>query len=91
MRQAIVTRFMGPTNYNGSRVLARCDAKRVVVPWSYELDTEANHLVAARTLALQLGWLEGDPPWYLDGGSLPIPGWDYAFILLPPRYRGLPL
>lgn len=49
-RQAIVTTFRGPTNHNGSRVLARCEAKKISVPWDHALDAGANHAAAALQL-----------------------------------------
>lgn len=65
MRQAIQTTYKGPTNYRGSRVIARCDAGRVVVPWDYALNASANHEAAARALASKLGWA-----WEHVGGGI---------------------
>ena len=56
-RQAIETRFLGPTTARGSRVSARCDAGRIVVPWDHALNPVENHAAAARALAVKLGWL----------------------------------
>ena len=56
MRQAIKTKFLGPTNYRGARVVAECDAKRIVIPWDHALDVEKNHVLAAKILAKKLGW-----------------------------------
>jgi hypothetical protein len=38
MRQAITTKFIGPTNHRGSRISVRCQAKRIVVGWDHALD-----------------------------------------------------
>lgn len=57
-RQAITTSFRGPTDTKGSRVIARCEAKRISVPWDHALDVGANHAAAALSLMDQLGWSE---------------------------------
>lgn len=66
MSQAIVTRFLGPTNTKGARLSASCDAKRIVVPWPYEKNATDAHCHAAHELASALGWRG---VWV--GGSLP--------------------
>lgn len=63
--QAIVTKFLGPTNYRGSRIKARCDAGSVVISLDYAESVEENHRIAAMTLVKKLGW---DGRWI--GGSL---------------------
>lgn len=68
MAQAIVTRYKGPSNVRGSRIIATADAKRKIYHYDYSLGYEANHDLAAKTLAESLGWLDG---WELAGGSLP--------------------
>jgi hypothetical protein len=55
---AIMTKYLGPTNTRGARLVAWCDAKRIVVPWSYEVGTDENHKKAATALAWSLGWLD---------------------------------
>ena len=63
--QAIVTRYLGPTNYKGSRVKAMCEARPrgVVVGWDYGAgnksglgDVVANHDRAAREFIQRMGW-----------------------------------
>lgn len=78
MRQAISTKFLGPTNSRGARIKATCDAGSKVVKWDYSLNTKQNHEMAAHDLALSLGWLKDSA---LIGGSLPGAG--YAFVLVP--------
>lgn len=54
--QGIETRYLGPTNHRGPRILARCEAKRITIPWDDGLDVRANHEGAARALCDALGW-----------------------------------
>ena len=56
MRQAIVTRYHGPTDTKGTRVSATAEAGRIYVAWDYSLDTNTNHARAAETLARKFGW-----------------------------------
>ena len=56
MRQAIVTKWLDPTNHRGSRVRASCDAGSLTVSWDYEVGVEGNHRAAALALAEKLGW-----------------------------------
>lgn len=56
MRQAIVTKFLGPTNHRGARVKAMASAGSVVVSWDYAEGIDANHARAAKALADKFGW-----------------------------------
>lgn len=85
MRQAIITKFLGPTNHRGSRVKAICEARTLVVEWDHALDPNDNHWRAATTLAEGLGWIgEKAHGWSLAGGGMPQKGNDYAccFVLV---------
>jgi hypothetical protein len=74
MRQAIATKFIGPTNHRGARVKAWCEAGSKTVHWDHSIGIEGNHAAAARALAADLDWT-GD--WI--GGALPGSG--YCFVL----------
>lgn len=79
MRQAIVTKYIGPTNRRGTRVKAISAASTLTVDWNYDWDGQQNHIHAARILAIELNWLEKND---IMGGSLPnSPG--YCFVLIP--------
>lgn len=78
--QAIVTKFLGPTNVRGSRVKATCEAGSVTLSWDHALNSEGNHDAAAKALAHKLGWDKG---WHgeLVGGGLPdTTGNCYVFV-----------
>ena len=55
-RQAIVTKYHGPTNTRGSRISAKCAGGRVSVPYDYALNNDQSHAAAAAALAAKLGW-----------------------------------
>lgn len=80
-RQAITTSFRGPTDSNGSRVIARCEAKRISVPWDHALDAGANHATAALQLMDQLGWSERND--LVMGGTRE----GYVFVQVPKRSK----
>jgi hypothetical protein len=57
MYAAITTRFVGPTNNRGSRIIANAgDSRRLVVGWDAALNVEGNHRAAANALRDSLGW-----------------------------------
>jgi hypothetical protein len=55
---AIETKYVGPTNARGARIVARAgnDAGRLTVYWDHSQGLEENHKAAARALAAKLGW-----------------------------------
>jgi hypothetical protein len=95
--QAIVTKYYGPGNVQGSRVVAKCDAGRVSIPYRHELSGEEVHRAAAVALCDKLNAEArkrhpeaGDAytPWNpaeLVGGALPNDS-GYAFVIV----KGLP-
>lgn len=66
MPQAIVTKYRGPTDRSGPRVVATCQARRCTLAYEHSLSLEGNEIEAARQLAESLGW---GGPWY--SGRLP--------------------
>jgi hypothetical protein len=65
--QAIVTKFLSPTNVKHARVKATCQAGSVTLSWDHALNPEANHRTAAMALVKKQDWFYGD--WI--GGGLP--------------------
>jgi hypothetical protein len=52
---AIETRFLGPTDTKGARILATtCNGQRLTLPYDYTGD---EHRKAAEALATKYGWL----------------------------------
>lgn len=83
MRKAIETKYLGPTDYQGPRVKAKCDAGSLTLPWDHTLDVDDNHITVASRLAIKLGWLGSRDPFVkLVGGSLPQSPAGYAFVLV---------
>ncbi len=66
MRQAITTKYIGPTDSRGARVKATAQAGSVTLSWDHALDTDDNHLAAAKALQKKYGWTGT-----LCGGGLP--------------------
>lgn len=67
MTQAIITRYLGPTNTRGSRIKATCYAGSTTVPFSYDCETETAHARAAQALCEKLGWKGA----WVAGGATP--------------------
>jgi hypothetical protein len=63
--QAIETRYLGQTNYRGSRVVATTPGGlRHVHQWDYSLGIDGNHYAAAEALRAKLDW-----PTIVAGGA----------------------
>lgn len=69
--QAIYTRYYGPTNFRGSRIVAftsgyrsaRADGRKALAkelrhsqPYDHSADQGGNHMMAAKALAERLNW-----------------------------------
>jgi len=76
--QAIVTKYLGPTNTRGALIKATAEAGATYLSWDYALDTSANHRAAAVALANKYQWLDHSD--LSEGGSLPA-GTGECFVL----------
>ena len=54
--QAIVTKYIAPTNTRGARIRAFCEPGSITIEWDYVLNREANYRKAAVALCERLGW-----------------------------------
>lgn len=72
-RQAITTKYLGPTNARGSRVKATAAAGSVTLEWDDALNVEENHTLAAEALMARMGW---KATLYRGG----LPGGGYCFV-----------
>lgn len=81
--QAIITKYFGPTNSRGSRLVAKCEAGSITVPYDHALDTEGNHRAAAKALCNKLGWKPNGTNRYakMVCGALPN-GHGYAHVFV---------
>jgi hypothetical protein len=70
--QAIVTKYIGPSNVKGSRVKATASAGSVTLHWDDSLNSDQNHCAAARALAVKFGWDYGTyhVGWMPDGSRV---------------------
>ena len=62
-KQTILTYFLPPTNFKGSRIVAKCEARRRIYSWDHSLGSEQNHAEAADRLIHELGWNQDDDKW----------------------------
>lgn len=77
MRQAIVTKYLGPTDYRGSRIKASAAAGTHTTGYDSGLNTEENHETAARCLMNKFGWSERNE---IIGGQMR--NGDYCWVLV---------
>ena len=79
--QAIQTKYIAPTNFRGTRVVARCCAGKITYSWDHRYDPEENHLAAANSLKIKLGWTDKNYG-TLRGGQLP--DGSYVWVMVKP-------
>lgn len=75
--QAITTKYHGPTDRRGSRIIARADAGSVQFSYDHSLNVEGNHAAAAATLAAKLGWTDAGE---LVGGGNADGSYAWVFV-----------
>lgn len=76
--QAILTKYLCPTNHRGARIAASCMAARIVVPYDDGMGLDHNHETAARLLMQQLGWDKNRRP-----ASGTLPNGDFCHVMVP--------
>jgi hypothetical protein len=77
MKQAILTKFLAPTNTKGKRVKAWCAAGEITIAWDHAFGPERNHEAAAYHLVAKTNWPDGWRGW--KQGALPD-GSGYCFV-----------
>lgn len=79
----ITTKYLGPTNTKGSRIVAYSSHGKRLVPYDPALSPRMNHHAAAVELACMNGWVSYDaaPTTELDHGALPE---DHGYAFLVP-------
>lgn len=75
MRQAILVKFLGPTNSSGSRYKATAQAGSVTVGADHGMGSDGNAAAAAEKLCKKLGWSGR-----LAGGGLPNGDACFVFV-----------
>lgn len=76
--QAIVTKYIGPSNVRGSRIKASAAVGSLTVSYSHALNAENNHRAAATALANKYEWLDNAT---LHAGGTPD-GFGYVFVMV---------
>lgn len=80
--QAIVTKFIGPTNHRDSRYKATCPAGSLILNSDHSLNSEQNHVRVAQALIARLGWFHDETRGDLYGGWFygATPDGNYTFV-----------
>jgi hypothetical protein len=79
--QAIITKWIGPTDHRGDRIKATAAAGSVTVPYKGGTDTLNAHQIAAAALCEKFGWSFCHVPGDLPDGST-------AWVRLPTHMVG---
>lgn len=79
--QAITTKFIGPTNFRGSRISAKFGSSRMIVAYDNSMSPHKNHEQAALAILKKQGL---DDKYNLVRGSLDN---GYVFVLLEKEWK----
>lgn len=83
MAQAVITKYIGPTDKRGSRVSVKSWMGSKLVPWDNSIGSEENHALAVGVHLMELNKKrEGDDLEFriVSGGGMPDSS-GYAFII----------
>ena len=76
--QTITTKFLGPTNYRGSRVVASTiSGRKVTLDWDHALNSYNNHLAAFRACAAKYDMNKGE---WVPGAAPDASPYGYVFV-----------
>ena len=80
--QAIITKYLGPTNHRGSRIKATAWAGSVTVSYDYSVDSGGNHKAAAQAVCDKLNNspIIEEGRWVIETWAATPDGRGYAFI-----------
>jgi len=81
MNRCIVTKYRGPTNTKGSRIIATAYGKRVTFPWDFAENVDDNHAMAAVYAARKFGWTEGLS--WIHHTAILVDGYSRVHVLVP--------
>jgi hypothetical protein len=73
--QAIVTKFICPTNHRGSRVKATASCGSLTLSWDHALNQDENHAAVAKAFCESKEWTG-----QMVGGCLPDGSWAWVFV-----------
>ena len=76
--QAIVTKFLAPTNHKGARIKATAAAGSVTIDFNYAVGDFVNHFLAAEALLKKLNWEQNG---ITIAGSGMLPDGNYCHVL----------
>lgn len=78
----ITTKYLGPTDTKGSRIIAKCRLGKRAIPYDSVLSPRANHHRAAAELAYEHGWIgfSGLDTCEFEHGELPSED-GFAFLV----------
>lgn len=88
MKQAILTKYLAPTNSRGARIKATCERGSITIPWSYEMRNSDSHIHAAKKLVEKFCredeaeglFPDGNNPWSFPLASGQLSSGDYVHV-----------
>jgi len=88
IKQAILTKYLAPTNSRGARIKASCERGNITVSYPYEMRNSDSHVFAAKKLVEKFckqdeaeGFFpDGNNPWAFPFASGQLPDGNYVHV-----------
>ena len=89
--QAIITKYLQPSNVKCARIRATCEAMTIILSWDPGCGPEDNHKAAAAELCLRMdkrcAKLYGSKPqWNKPKVTAQLKGGEYVHVFIPEGY-----
>lgn len=85
--QAIITKYMGPTNTKGARIKATCESGSLTISYDHDLDSDGNHRAAAEALCAKIGLVSSLTNMYTSLSQGHLPNGNHVFTFIPKVYE----
>lgn len=83
MTQAIITRYLPPTNTRGARIKAFAWGGSITVPFAYDCAVDVGHARAAQALCEKMNWPRTG---YVGAGTPDERGFCFVALNAPDRF-----
>ena len=86
--QAIITKYLQPTNVKGARIKATWEAMTIILGWDHGHNPEDNHKAAAAELCLRMDkrcakLYASKPQWNKPKVTAQLKGGEYVHVFIP--------
>jgi hypothetical protein len=87
--QAIITKYIAPTNFKGARIRAKCERGAITLSWDHGGGVEFNHVGTAQALVAKfvaedaVKYGTKNNPWEKPRACGQIPSGEFVHVFIP--------